>query len=119
MKTSKMVLIISLIFGLGILIVFLLRDNSKKEIKILDCKVLYTVEELQPGFIDFSESNAKKEVGICLCEKYLSNREQKYKVEILKLYNSVGMIYPSFEKGNKIDSVCNNRTDVFFKQFNL
>lgn len=101
------------------MIVFLLKDNSKKEIKILDCEQIYELEDLQPGFIDFSESNAKKGVGICLCEKFLRNREQKYKVEILKLYNEVGIIYPSFEKGSKIDSVCNNRTYVFFKQFNL
>ncbi|MCJ8152927.1 hypothetical protein MKJ01_04010 [Chryseobacterium sp. SSA4.19] len=118
-KALKISLIILLITGLSILMFYVLNNDSEKEYKIIDCEESYEVENPQPGFLDFSKSNAKKRVAVCLCEKYLQNREEKYKIEILKLYNDVGMMYPSYEKGNKIDSVCNNRKYVFLELSNL
>ncbi len=119
MKASKISSIILIIIGLGIIVLYILNKNSEKKYKIIDCEESYKVETPQPGFLDFSESNAKKKVAVCLCEKYLQNREEKYKIEILKLYNDIGIIYPNYEKGNKIDSICNNRKYVFLESFNL
>jgi len=121
MRVSKIILIVSLIFGLAILIVLLLKNNSKKEINILDCKQTYELDEPQPGFVEFSESNAKVDVAICLCEKYLQNKDEKYKKEIIKLYNEpFGGIRLIIENPKEnIDSLCKHRNEVFTKMFNL
>jgi hypothetical protein len=121
MKISKIILIISLIFGLGILVVFLLKDNSKKKIKILDCEQTYKLDEPQPGFLEVSESNAKVDVAICLCEKYLQKKETKYKKEIIKLYKEpFGGIRSIIEKPEEnVDSLCKYRNEVFTKMYNL
>ncbi|MCY0968956.1 hypothetical protein [Chryseobacterium wangxinyae] len=121
MKTLKIILIISLIVGLGILIVFLLKDASKKKIKILDCEQLYKLNEPKPGFLEVSESNAKVDVATCLCEKYLQNKDEKYKKEIIKLYYEPfgGMRLVIENPEENIDSLCKHRNAVFTKMFNL
>jgi hypothetical protein len=121
MKTSKIILTISLIFGLGILVVFILKNNSKKEIKILDCVQSYELNEPQPGFLEVSKSNAEVDVAICLCEKYLQNKDDKYKKEIIKLYQEPfgGMRLIIENPEENIDSLCKHRNEVFTKMYNL
>jgi hypothetical protein len=121
MKTSKIILIISAVFGLGFLIVFLLNNYSKKKIKILDCEQTYELNKPKLGYLEVSESNAKVDVAICLCEKYLENKDKKYKKEILKLYNEpFGGIRLTIKNPEKnIDSLCKHRNNVFTKMYNL
>lgn len=119
MKALKISAIILIIIGLGTLMLYILNKGSEKKYKKIDCEESYEVQTPQSGFLDFSESNAKRRVAVCLCEKYLQNKEGKYKIEILKLYEDVGIMYPNYEKGNKIDSICNNRKYVFLESFNL
>lgn len=108
--------------GLGLLIVFLLNNYySRKKIKILDCEQTYELDKPKLGYLEVSESNAKVDVAICLCEKYLENKDKKYKKEILKLYNEpfggIRLIIENPEKN--IDSLCKHRNNVFTKMYNL
>lgn len=121
-KTFKRILGIISFIVFGFFILFIFTNDFKRTITVLDCEGVYykkLFEKPEPGFLDFSEENARKEVAVCLCEKYLKNRNTQYKIEILKLYDEVGIKYPIYEKGNKIDSICNNRKYVFLELFNL
>ena len=119
MKIFKISIIGLLIIGLGILMFFTFKNRFEREFEVLGCKEAYNIEKPEPGFINFSESNAKNRVAVCLCEKYMQHRDTKYKIEILKLYDEIGARYPSYEKGNKLDSICKNRKYVFLELFDL
>lgn len=109
-----------IIFGFFILLIF--TNDFKRKITVLDCEGVYykkLFEKPKPGFIDYSEENAKKRIAVCLCEKYLKNRSENYNIEILKLYDEIGVRYSNYEKGNKIDSICKNRKYVFLELFEL
>ena len=123
MKKSKLITLVFLILtfvGLGY---FILNYRFERKIKVLDCEGVYhkkLFEKPEPGYLDFSESNAKADVAICLCEKYIKNKDSVYRKEILKLYktNSFNMrVIKNPEKN--IDSICKYREEVFMKMYNL
>lgn len=114
--------IISIII-LGIFLLFIFTNEFKRTVKVGECEGIYYkkfFEKPDPGFIDLSESNAKNDVALCLCEKYILNKNAKYKTEILKLYNKAGLRYSKFEKPKQnIDSICKYRNEIFFKMYDM
>ena len=121
MKIKKIISILIASILLIVLILFLFTYRFEEKIKILDCEANYKLEKSKPGYLDFSESNAKVEVANCLCEKYINTKEGKYKVEILKLYNEpfggMRMIIKNPEKN--IDTICKYRNEVFTKMHDM
>lgn len=123
MKKSKIILLTIFTIVFGGLIYFVLNQPFERKIKVLDCEGVYykkLFEKPEPGYLDFSESNAKADVAICLCEKYIKNKDSVYRKEILKLYktNSFNMrVIKNPEKN--IDSICKYREEVFMKMYNL
>lgn len=114
--------IILLIFGLGIFICYIFTNEFEREYKILDCKgVYYSKLFREPE--DLTYDNTEAGIGVCLCEKYMKNKNPLYKNEILKLYQKhrFKMIRESIIKnqGSKIDTICKYRRDVFMKMYNL
>lgn len=59
-KAFKVPLIILIIIGLGTLVLYTLNQDFEKKYKIIDCEESYEEETPQPGFLNFSKSNAKK-----------------------------------------------------------
>lgn len=123
MKKSRIIKVSLGIIGLWILIFFIFTYKFEKKLKILDCESTYSeklFEKPEPGYLNFSESNAKNMVALCLCEKYILNKNKNYKNEILKLYEKQGIKYGRFQNSkSKIDSICKYRNQIFFKSFNL
>lgn len=122
-KPIKVTLIIVSILVAGGLVLFIFANEFEKKIKILDCEGIYYVkvfEKPRPGYIDFSESNAEKEVAKCLCEKYIKNKDTVYKKEILKIYKMKGWRWEKYEPPKiDIDTICKYRNDIFIKQYDL
>ena len=102
---------------------YLFTNKFERKLNILDCEGIYykgLFEKPKPGYLDFSENNAKADVALCLCEKYIINKDSVYRKEILKLYktNSFNMrVIKNPEKS--IDSICKYRKEVFMKMYNL
>ncbi len=124
MKNYKIISLALIIVVFGGLIYFVLNHQFERKIKILDCEGVYykgLFEKPKPGYLDFAESNAKVDVAICLCEKYIKNKDSLHKKEILKLYNEpfggIRLIMKNPLKN--IDSICKYRNQVFTKMYNL
>lgn len=116
-------LIVISILVLGFLVLFIFTNDFKRKIKVLDCEGVYyakIIEKREPGYIDFSVSNAKNDVANCLCEKYVKNKDANYKKEILKLYEEVGMKWKKYEVPKiDIDTICKHRNEIFFKMYDM
>lgn len=123
MKKTKIISIFLLILAFGGLVYIVLNHSFEKKIKILDCEGIYykkLFEKPEPGYLDFSESNAKVDVANCLCEKYIKNKDTAYKKEIIKLYNDIGLKWEKYEKPNiNADTLCKNRGQIFIEAFDL
>jgi hypothetical protein len=75
-------LVILLFLGLGILILFIFSNKFEKKITVLDCESFYykkLFERPKPNYLDVAEDNAKVDVAICLCEKYMKNKANLHK----------------------------------------
>ena len=89
MKKSKIILLSIFTIVFGGLIYIVLNHSFERKIKVLDCEGVYhqkLFEKPKPGYLDFSQSNAKVDVANCLCEKYMKNKDTAYKKEILNLF---------------------------------
>ena len=119
MKTSKIILIISLILALGIFVVVFFTNDSEKKLKILDCEASYSIPKSKDiDYSVYSEINLQSAVGICLCEKYVKSKDVKYKKEILNLfenYKAITIIPDAIYKNPryKVDSICKYKNMVF------
>lgn len=123
-KKNKIIKIVFIIIAFGGLIFFVLNHPFERKITILDCEGVYykkLFEKQEPGYLEVDEDNAKVDVAICLCEKYMKKKDSLYKKEILRLYyEPFGGMRKTFSNPSKnIDSICKYRKDVFTKMYNL
>lgn len=117
MKKSKIIKLLLGILGLGIFIFFLMSNDFEKKIKILDCEGIYYSKIYDNSKTDLSYINAKVDVTKCLCEKYEINKSEKYKTEILKLYENFESDYKEKHQKPNIDSICKYKDDIFWKMY--
>ncbi|MFT3918166.1 hypothetical protein [Cloacibacterium sp.] len=124
MKKSKIILLSIFTIVFGGLIYIVLNHSFERKIKVLDCEGVYhqkLFEKPKPGYLDFSQSNAKVDVANCLCEKYMKNKDTTYKKEILRFYKEhfggMRLIIKNPEKN--IDSICKYRNQIFIKMYDL
>lgn len=88
------------------------------------CKVRYEVidEKIEKQMYgqnmignQWRSESAKQELALCLCEKYLQNRDEEIKEKILEIYNA-DMDYfhkqKSFKR-NDFDSILVNSKEIF------
>ena len=121
MKALQITSAIFLIIGLGILMLYIFSNTFNMTYKVLDCESGYSSKlfERDKGL---TYNNAKADVGICLCEKYIKNNNSLYKEEILKLYDQhtykIIFDYIKINKEDKVDTICKHRTDAFMKMYN-
>ncbi len=122
-KSIKVILGIISVLVVGFFIKFIFTNEFKRTITILDCEGVYykkLVEKSKPGFIDFSETNAKMDIANCLCEKYNKNKSENYKTEVLNIYKMKGWRWEKYETPKvNIDIICKYRKEVFAKSYNL
>lgn len=122
-KTLKIIFGTISLLILGGFTLYIFTNEFKRTVKVGECEGIYykkIFEKPKPGFLDLSESNAKNDVALCLCEKYIVNKNAKYKTEIFKLYNEAGLRYSKFEKPKQnIDSICKYRNEIFFKMYDM
>ena len=91
-KIFKILLAVISILVVGVLMLYLFTNKFERKLNILDCEGIYykgLFEKPKPGYLDFSENNAKVDIANCLCEKYIKNKDTAYKKEIIKdFFNS-------------------------------
>lgn len=119
MKVLKITLAIFLILGLGLLMLYIFTNNFEKKIKILNCEgVYYSKIFSEPDF--YYLNNAKADVAMCLCEKYISTKDNAYKNEVLKCYSdSTYTLFKIRQSIINVDSICKNRKDIFIKVYDM
>ncbi|RZJ45808.1 MAG: hypothetical protein EOO19_10865, partial [Chryseobacterium sp.] len=80
--------------------------DEKKELKIND---QYMVGN------QWRFESAKQNLALCLCEKYLQNRDEEIKQQILEIYRDDFEYYHKEKKFKPIDfdSILKNRKEVF------
>lgn len=94
------------------------------EVHFKSCKVKYDVidEKKEKQLYgqnmignQWRSESAKQKLALCLCEKYLQNRDEEIKEKILEIYNA-DMDYfhrrKSFKR-NDFDSILVNRKEIF------
>ena len=94
------------------------------EVHFKSCKVRYDVIDEKKEKQLYGQNmignqwrfeSAKQKLALCLCEKYLQNRDEEIKEKILKIYNA-DMDYfhrrKSFKR-NDFDSILVNRKEIF------
>ena len=122
-KIFKILLAIISIVVVGVLMLYLFTNKFERKLNILDCEGIYykgLFEKPKPGYLDFSENNAKVDIANCLCEKYIKNKDTAYKKEIIKLYDNIGLKWEKYEKPNiNADTICKYRGQIFIQAFDL
>lgn len=126
MKKSKIILltIFTIVFG-GLIYYF-----SNHSIKTLDCDLSYcqayfhykfNSEEIEKEAVKgHEEFNAREQRARCLCEKYLNDKNDIFKKEILKIYNDLPKSWKEYDNINgDIDSICKHKEDVFPFEYNF
>lgn len=117
MRKTKIISLLLVIIGLSCLGYFILNHSFKRKIKVLDCEASYFGKLFNSvKTVEYRQEEAK--VGICLCEKYMKNKEKIYKDEILTLFEEnggIGIIPDAIYKNpkNKVDSICAYRDMIF------
>ena len=126
MKKSKLITLVFLILtfvGLGYYF-------SNHSIKTLDCDLSYcqayfhykfNSEEIEKEAVKgHEEFNAREQRARCLCEKYLNDKNDIFKKEILKIYNDLPKSWKEYDNINgDIDSICKHKEDVFPFEYNF
>ncbi|TRX16643.1 hypothetical protein [Flavobacterium franklandianum] len=106
-------------------ILFLFISCRKDETKILsfkDCKVEYPSYEcgekkLYEGHSVSNEwelESAKRQLALCLCEKYLEKPDSEIKAEILEIYNAKEKYFGNDNPKNmEFDTILKKRAEIF------
>lgn len=88
-----------LLFLAGFFYVLFANPYQTKSLKVIDCESTYNdyyfnnwslrdmIVKPQPT-TEFSRQFARKEVGMCLYEKYFKTLNPKYKIELLKMFKN-------------------------------
>ena len=108
-----------LVLGIFGLLIFNNNAETDKKLKILDCQANYSIPKSKD--IDYSvvsEISLQSVVGKCLCDKYMKSKDEKYKKEILNLfenYKGITIVPDAIYKNpkNKVDSICKYKEMVF------
>lgn len=126
MKKSKIISLVLFTIGLSGLVYYF----SNHSIKTLDCDLTYYQAyfhyKFNSGEIEkekvkgYEEFNAREQKARCLCEKYLNDKNDIYKKEILKIYNDLPKSWKEYDNTNgDIDSICKHKEDVFLFDYNF
>ena len=122
MKALKIFLAIFLILGLGISMLYIFANTFNMTYKVLDCEGGYS-SRLFEKEENLTFNNAKADVGICLCEKYMIKKDIVYEKEVLKMFLTHRPIMTKDHIANakviKVDSICKYRSDIFIKMYNM
>ncbi len=113
---------IILFFLIGFFYVLFENPSQTKSIKVIDCE--YSYEDyyfnnlrlrdmvIKPqSTTEFSRQFAKKEVGMCLYEKYFKTLDTKYKTELLKLFKADKEVLIN-EQNFEIDQEIKTKNDL-------
>lgn len=109
MKKKKFIII-----SISIILVFaifrLVNPDISKEVIALDCKSTYQKSIFGKEYEGFNYHNAKMDLAKCLCTKYCSSKNKKYKLEIKKIL--LEFEYEKIEETN-FDDICKNSETYF------
>lgn len=118
-KTFKILLAVISIVIVGFLILYLFTNKFERKLNVLDCEGLYYSKIFENNEENLTCNNAKVDIAKCLCEKYQKNKNEKYKTEILKLYQEFDSEYKEKHPKPNIDSICKYKNEIFWKIYEL
>ena len=107
-----------------ILIIFFLFISCQKDITktitFRDCKVEYMsygsgqkeVDEYNSISNQWEFESAKRQLALCLCEKYLEKPDVEIKAKILEIYNTEEEYYEN-PKNLEFDTILKKRKEIF------
>lgn len=96
----------------GLLLVFrLINPDVTKSITTLDCASTYKKSVFGKEYEGYNYHNAKIDIAKCLCEKYETDKNKTYEIEIRKILNE----FEAYKeiKNDSVERICRDKEAIF------